>query len=147
MLTYIDDINDIYFVASEDKVAGLTDWESTSPNEDDTVDEQRLERFILFAESWVESYLREYELPLKEVPEALKWAILYIALYMMMERSPNEVPENIQETRDSIIAWLQSGPNFDALLEDQIIEYTGSDERQFDVDWLSDQAGVFPEFQ
>ena len=98
-------IDDLATVFPETEQAQATDDSDSRKNivrNDEIVKEH-----LRFAESKVESYLLEYDLPFDTPPHSIRWSVLVIAAYMLMLRGDLSTSDNVQEMYNNVIGWLE----------------------------------------
>jgi phage gp36-like protein len=135
-------VQDLQLVMTERTLAELSD-DDYAANEDPVIREDVLEQFLAFAESKAESCLHDYELPLTTTPPSFKYAILVICRYMLEDRRDSTVSEDVQESYDKIMKWLDSKPEFKEVDED-LEGFVGQSGRVFNEFPSVDGAGIFP---
>jgi len=106
----VSDLKDV--MPEQDQAEATDDISPTNP----TRDEDMLERFLIRAESRVESYLVGYELPLDPAPAMVDWAVLVCATYMLYQRGDLATSEEVKTNYDEIMEWLNMVRKGDATL-------------------------------
>ena len=128
---------DLFDVISEKQVATATDDDSFG--DDAKQDTLMVKRFLKRAESVAEMYLSRYDLPIQNAPHSLKYAILIIARYMLLERGDAEASDEVVQSYNDVIGWLRSisegevelGRTDENVQEDAVGERTGEFQMPF----------------
>ena len=135
-------VSDLQLVMTETTLAELSD-DDYSASDNPIINEEVLEQFLAFAESMAESHLKGYELPLETTPPSFKYAILIICRYLLEDRRDGTVSEEVLQSYNQIMDWLESQPQFKEESED-LEAFVGQSDRVFFEYPAVDGAGIFP---
>lgn len=100
-------------------------------------DEKMVKRFLKRAESLADMYVgTRYDLPLSNPTPMFKYTILVIARYFLDERGDGDVSENVRNSYDIALSWLED-------VRDELADIHGDNTESIDDYYGEREGGTF----